>query len=95
MFLKPPTERLLAGRARRRAPAQYCGATPSSSAVAPPIAASRRASGRPSTSIWRLWLCAECCWGGDAAAHAYSLDKAMKMYARVRTLDQVAAMLRE
>src|SRR3954449_8795847 len=37
----------------------------------------------------------ECCWGGDAAAHAYSLDKAMKMYARIRTLDQVAAMLRE
>jgi maleamate amidohydrolase len=36
----------------------------------------------------------ECCWGGDAAAHAYSLDKAMKMYARVRHLDQVAAMLR-
>jgi maleamate amidohydrolase len=37
----------------------------------------------------------ECCWGGDAAAHAYSLDKAMKMYARIRTLDQVAAMLQE
>ena len=36
----------------------------------------------------------ECCWGGDAAAHAYSLDKAMKMYARIRRLDQVAAMLR-
>ena len=36
----------------------------------------------------------ECCWGGDAAAHAYSLDKAMKMYARIRHLDQVAAMLR-
>ena len=35
----------------------------------------------------------ECCWGGDAAAHAYSLDKAMKMYARIRTLDQVTAML--
>ena len=35
----------------------------------------------------------ECCWGGDAAAHAYSLDKAMKMYARVRTLDQVLTML--
>ena len=33
------------------------------------------------------------CWGSDAAAHAYSLDKAMKMYARIRTLDQVAAML--
>ena len=36
----------------------------------------------------------ECCWSGDAAAHAYSLDKAMKMYARIRSLDQVAAMLR-
>jgi nicotinamidase-related amidase len=37
----------------------------------------------------------ECCWGSDAAAHAYSLDKAMKMYARIRRLDQVALMLRE
>jgi maleamate amidohydrolase len=37
----------------------------------------------------------ECCWGSDAAAHAYSLDKAMKMYARIRGLDQVTAMLRE
>jgi maleamate amidohydrolase len=36
----------------------------------------------------------ECCWSGDAAAHAYSLDKAMKMYARIRSLDEVAAMLR-
>lgn len=36
----------------------------------------------------------ECCWGGDAAAHAYSLDTAMKMYARVRRLDQAVAMLR-
>lgn len=36
----------------------------------------------------------ECCWGGDAAAHAYSLDTSMKMYARVRTLNQVLAMLR-
>ncbi len=35
----------------------------------------------------------ECCWSGDAAAHAYSLDKAMKMYARIRHLDEVAAML--
>ncbi len=35
----------------------------------------------------------ECCWGGDQAAHQYSLDKAMKMYARVRHLDQVVAML--
>lgn len=37
----------------------------------------------------------ECCWGSDVAAHAYSLDKAMKMYARIRTLDQVTAMLSE
>jgi nicotinamidase-related amidase len=36
----------------------------------------------------------ECCWSGDAAAHAYSLDKAMKMYARIRRLDQAVAMLR-
>jgi nicotinamidase-related amidase len=35
----------------------------------------------------------ECCWGSDAAAHAYSLDKSMKMYARVRTLPQTLAML--
>jgi nicotinamidase-related amidase len=37
----------------------------------------------------------ECCWSSDAAAHSYSLDKAMKMYARIRSLDQVTAMLRE
>ena len=37
----------------------------------------------------------ECCWSGDAAAHAYSLDKAMKMYARIRSLDQVVAMLQQ
>ncbi len=35
----------------------------------------------------------ECCWSGDAAAHAYSLGTSMKMYARVRTLDQTLAML--
>src|SRR5262249_49708221 len=35
----------------------------------------------------------ECCWGGDAKAHAYSLDTSMKMYARVRTLEQAPAML--
>src|ERR1700723_2433629 len=35
----------------------------------------------------------ECCWGSDVAAHSYSLDKAMKMYARIRGLEQVAAML--
>jgi maleamate amidohydrolase len=37
----------------------------------------------------------ECCWGSDMAAHTYSLDKAMKMYARIRRLEQVTAMLRE
>ncbi len=36
----------------------------------------------------------ECCWSGDAAAHAYSLDKAMKMYARVRNLEDAASILR-
>jgi hypothetical protein len=35
----------------------------------------------------------ECCWSSDTAAHAYSLDKAMKMYARIRRLDEVVAML--
>lgn len=35
----------------------------------------------------------ECCWSGDQAAHDYSLDKAMKMYARVRSLDAVLNML--
>ncbi|HVZ09568.1 cysteine hydrolase family protein [Rhodopila sp.] len=35
----------------------------------------------------------ECCWGGDQEAHDYSLNKAMKMYARIRHLDQVIAML--
>jgi maleamate amidohydrolase len=37
----------------------------------------------------------ECCWSSDVAAHHYSLDKAMKMYARIRHLDQVATMLQE
>lgn len=35
----------------------------------------------------------ECCWGSDVAAHAYSLDKAMKMYARIRHLEHIADML--
>lgn len=35
----------------------------------------------------------DCCWSGDAEAHAYSLDKSLKMYARVRTLAQAVAML--
>jgi maleamate amidohydrolase len=35
----------------------------------------------------------ECCWSSDAAAHAYSLDTSMRMYARVRTLEQALGML--
>jgi maleamate amidohydrolase len=35
----------------------------------------------------------ECCWSGDPEAHAYSLNKPMKMYARVRTLEQTLALL--
>ena len=35
----------------------------------------------------------ECCWSSDAEAHAYSLNKAMRMYGRVRTLEQALAML--
>ena len=36
----------------------------------------------------------ECCWGGGQEAHEYSLNKAMKMYGRIRTLEQTLAMLR-
>jgi nicotinamidase-related amidase len=36
----------------------------------------------------------ECCWGGDREAHEYSLNKAMKMYGRIRSLDAVVEMLR-
>lgn len=42
----------------------------------------------------RVVVVRECCWSGDAAAHAYSLDKSMKMYAQVRTLDAAIGMLR-
>jgi maleamate amidohydrolase len=35
----------------------------------------------------------ECCWGGDTAAHEYSLNQGMAMFGRVRTLQQVEAML--
>ena len=41
----------------------------------------------------RMVVVRECCWSGDAEAHAYSLDKAMRMYAQVRTLEQTLAML--
>lgn len=35
----------------------------------------------------------ECCWSGDAEAHDYSLNKSLKMYARIRTLEQTLAMI--
>jgi maleamate amidohydrolase len=35
----------------------------------------------------------ECCWSGDAAAHEYSLNQSLAMFGRVRTLEQVEAML--
>jgi len=35
----------------------------------------------------------ECCWSSDAAAQAWSLDRSMKMYARVRTLADTLKML--
>jgi maleamate amidohydrolase len=35
----------------------------------------------------------ECCWSGDQEAHNYSLNKAMKMYGRVRHLGDVLAMI--
>jgi hypothetical protein len=35
----------------------------------------------------------ECCWSGDVEAHTYSLNKSLKMYSRVRTLEQTLAML--
>jgi maleamate amidohydrolase len=41
----------------------------------------------------RVVVVRECCWSGDQEAHRYSLDKAMKMYAQIRTLDQTLAML--
>lgn len=35
----------------------------------------------------------ECCWGGDREAHEYSLNKAMTMFGRIRSLQQVEGML--
>jgi maleamate amidohydrolase len=35
----------------------------------------------------------ECCWGGDVAAHEYSLNNSLAMFGRVRTLQQLQEML--
>ena len=42
----------------------------------------------------RVVVVRECCWSGDAEAHAWSLDRSLKMYAQVRPLDAALAMLR-
>ena len=41
----------------------------------------------------RVVVVRECGWSVDPAAHAYSLNKAIEMYAQVRTLEQTMAML--
>src|SRR6202158_3600159 len=40
----------------------------------------------------RVVVVRECCWGGDVAAHEYSLNQSLAMFGRVRTLDQVEQM---
>ena len=35
----------------------------------------------------------ECCWSGDREAHEYSLNRAMPMFARIRSLANVGQML--
>ena len=42
----------------------------------------------------RVVVVRECCWGGNGAAHEYSLDTALAMFSRVRTLDVVLRALR-
>jgi nicotinamidase-related amidase len=41
----------------------------------------------------RVVVVRECCWGGDRAAHEYSLNTALAMFSRVRTLPEVERML--
>ncbi len=41
----------------------------------------------------RVVVTRECCWSGDREAHEYSLNKAMAMFARIRTLADVQQML--
>lgn len=42
----------------------------------------------------RVVVVRECCWGGDTAAHEYSLNQSLAMFGRVRTLQQVEELLR-
>ena len=41
----------------------------------------------------RVVVVRDCCWGGDAEAHEYSLDRSLAMFSRVRTLEAVERML--
>jgi nicotinamidase-related amidase len=41
----------------------------------------------------RVVVVRECCWSGDREAHAYSLDKAMPMFGRIRTLAETERLL--
>ncbi|MBV9169761.1 MAG: isochorismatase family protein, partial [Chloroflexi bacterium] len=41
----------------------------------------------------RVVVVRECCWSGDRQAHEYSLDVGMAMFARVRKLSELEAML--
>ena len=41
----------------------------------------------------RVIVVRECCWSGDRAAHEYSLNTALAMFSRVRTLPEVERML--
>jgi nicotinamidase-related amidase len=41
----------------------------------------------------RVIVVRECCWSGDREAHEYSLNRALAMFGRVRTLAEVEALL--
>jgi nicotinamidase-related amidase len=41
----------------------------------------------------RVVVVRECCWSGDREAHAHSLDKAMPMFGRIRTLAETERLL--
>jgi nicotinamidase-related amidase len=41
----------------------------------------------------RVVVVRECCWSGDREAHEYSLNTALAMFSRVRTLAEVERML--
>ena len=40
-----------------------------------------------------VFVVRECCWSGNVEAHEYSLNKAQKMYGRIRNLETITKML--